>query len=418
MIRSAVAPIAVLALVIGCRHAQAQDGPPYGEFGPAHTDVIDLLKSDLDEAQARRLVEDLRLRLVAAGAGEVSARDLWVGAMAGMVAAYNLQNPARDEAPVHAALLSGPAAAAVESAIQGQMVGLGVEVQPDASNGALRVVRVVRGASADRAGLRAGDVVLSVDRKSVVGRPIEAVLASLQGPAGSRVQLGFVRASAEGPIRLQADLVREAFHLRSTSEGVLPDGTGVLRIDRFFSSTPEDVQAALGRLEAQGVDRVVVDLRGNTGGDLRAAVRTAALLGCGGAGVRVERPGTAPVELRADLPASWSGGVAVLINGWTYGSAEALAVLLREERGAVLAGEATRGGGAVETLVPMGGGLQLRLPDGLVRTLDGTGWVGGVVPDQVVTAEGPMVFGIPPSLGLDPQLDSAVHLLEVTLRVE
>lgn len=412
---TAVSWVALLATVACGRLGHAQEVGRVGEFGPVGTDLAALLATDLDENEARALFERVSRQLLSAGDGRFSERDRWLGAVAGVVAAYDTLGRGHEGSGGGASLLDRQGAAAVLRAMGGEMVGLGVEVQPDAAAEGLRIVRVVRGGPADRAGLRAGDLIHSIDRRAIAGRALGAVLDSLQGEAGSHVLLGFVRTSAEGVLRLQADLARESFRVRSVTEALLPDGTGVVRIERFNETTPAELQASLQRLADQGVERLVLDLRGNAGGDLRAAVRVAGTLGCGeGAGLRLRVPGQPEWTLRAETAAAWDGAIAVIVNQWTRGSAEALVTLLREERGAVVSGEPTAGERRAEWWWPDPSGVVLRIEAVTVSTLGGASWAGeGVMPDQLVSVEGPMVFGLPPSLGLDPQLDSAVHMLDV-----
>ena len=159
--------------------------------------------------------------------------------------------------------------------IEGNFVGLGVELKT-ASDGLL-VVHVIPGSPAARAGIRAEDRLSGVGGRSIGCLSVDEAAHLLQGPEGSLVTL----AVARGPGAARAITVRRG-HVEVPSieeAGIIDGATGVARvkITSFQKTTAADLEATLRRLDAAGMRALVIDLRGNPGGLLSAAVDVADL---------------------------------------------------------------------------------------------------------------------------------------------
>ncbi len=287
---------------------------------------------------------------------------------------------------------------------RGVEVGIGAEVEP-AGDG-LEVVLPIPGGPAWEAGVHQGDRIVAVrDGEGWVraGADGPAALArALPGPEGSTVGLEVLRDGA--PLRF--DLVRAPVPA-TTAHGwtVGPDnapvvaipghpGVAYVHVDRFVPHTDEEVGALLGEARP---DAVVLDLRGNGGGDVQAAVNLVDLFAADGIAARLEGPGAPPPP--ADGQAAWNAllpgdplegvPVAVLVDRDTASAAEIAAGGLKGRDGAVLVGERTWGKGWSQGLIVDPGGrfaLQVtnsewKLPDGarLHRVPGAARW--GVDPD-------------------------------------
>jgi len=239
---------------------------------------------------------------------------------------------------------------------------LGLTAVPDAGGG-LRVVHVRRDGTADRLGVRAGDVL-----EAVGGRDLAAAEALPDVAPGAPVALTVRRAGA-GRLELRG---RGAEAAPAVSGRLRPDGVGHLVVRRFPVGLAARARAVLDGLAEGGARGIVLDLRGNPGGALEAAVDLAGSFCPAGTPVaRVEDagadavaavpPGASPV----DLP------LAVLVDGQTASAGEVLAAALQDAGRAVVVGRATFGKGvALEALrdAPSGPApgdrIDLRRPEG------------------------------------------------------
>ena len=283
-----------------------------------------------------------------------------------------------------------PALHALETdLLTGEYGGIGVRLTRDQA-GAVRLVPAPGGPAA-RAGIGEGDVLLAIDDRAL-GRDetLYAVEAALRGPVGSIVRLGLGSHEAGRPARAVA-VARAAMALPSVSGFILPDdpATGVLALTLFSERTPEEVAEALASLQVRGAHRLIIDLRGNPGGLLEAAVETARLFlregvvlfdvdrAAGARAFAVERPGPA-----AAVP------VAVLIDGGTASAAEIFAAALRAG-GAALIGQPTYGKGSVQSIFGLDDGSSLHLTTSRWLTPAGEALDGrGLEPDVRVEAGG------------------------------
>ncbi len=265
------------------------------------------------------------------------------------------------------------------------------------------LVRAARhGDPAWAAGIRAGDVITSIDGTPAGGEGAGDVLHRLRGEPGSPVRVAW--RSAAGGDRREVPILRSSVKIDSVVGVRMLDaaaGVGYLRIERFQENTAADLRAALRRLREQGAASFVLDLRSDYGGVLPAAVAAADCFLSSGVVVvtkgrgGIEKPGHAAGEDREDL---LDQPLVILVDGSTASAAEILAGALQDHRRAVLVGERTYGKFLVQRIVP------LRLQDEEVavrlttaryytpfgRNLqrdDARGVRGGIVPDVPVTVD-------------------------------
>lgn len=270
---------------------------------------------------------------------------------------------------------------AQRSAIRGSFGGLGLQVEP--ADGLVRVVAPMPGSPAERAGLRAGDLIVRLDGESVEGMTLAQAVSRMRGEPGTSITLTIRRAGEPG--LLTVALVREVIRTEPVRWSLRGDVL-VLRIATFTSATAAALEKAVAGATAGGTPRaVVLDLRGNNGGLLRQAVITAdAFLGGGeivslrGRGGVIRRVWRADAnELLAGVP------MVVLIDGRTASAAELVAAALQENGRAIVMGERSFGKGSVQAVIPLGeGNGALRLTTALYHGPSGrTVQRAGVGPD-------------------------------------
>ncbi|MFH8606700.1 S41 family peptidase [Streptomyces sp. NPDC018029] len=241
-----------------------------------------------------------------------------------------------------------------EKALGGGYTGVGLWARRGA-DGRIEVSRVQRGGPADRAGLREGDRLRTVDGKRVTGRPVTEVLALLRGDrAGTPVTLGVERGT-----RAWRETVRRA-HVSTDPVTVsrLSGGAVLIKVAAFTKDSGEAVRTAVR--EAPEGAGIVLDLRGNSGGLVSEAVTAASALVDGGLVATYDVRGEEKA-LHAERGGDTERPVVALVDGGTMSAAELLTGALQDRGRAVVVGTRTFGKGAVQ--------MPSRLPDGSVAEL-------------------------------------------------
>ena len=306
-------------------------------------------------------------------------------------------------------------------------VGLGV----DRRGGKLVVVAPFEGYSGYEQGIRAGDVIVTIDGQATGEMTSLDARNLLRGAPGSAVTLEIEREGEPGLLRFV--LTRSEVHLRNVTYsgwvGEPSAGAGYVRLERFTQGAGDEVKAAVERLQGEGTLRsLLLDLRGNPGGLLEEAVNVSGVFLPQGTAVvsmrgreaeseRLFRTRTAPVA--AELP------LVVLVDGGSASASEIVAGALQDHDRAVVLGETTYGKGLVQVVRSLPYNTSLKLttaryytPSGrniqaLLYGRDEDGGTAVTVPDSLrvpyLTANGRTVVS---GQGIDP--DVAVSLGEVS----
>jgi len=277
----------------------------------------------------------------------------------------------------------------------------------------LIVVAARPGSPAEKAGLRTGDLIRSIDGRHT--RPVPAVMGErmLRGAPGSTVKLEVMRLRS-GADPFEVSLVRERILPTSPSGRMLEDGTGYLRVSDITPGTGDDLRTQIDVLERAGATRLVLDLRDSAWGDPQDAVGVAEpFLEGGPVAKRVGR--SLPEQLLEANPAhaAWTGPLAVLVDAGTAGPAEVAAAALLDAGKAKVVGEHTFGRAAISRAVALPeGGLVLTV--GKFMSPKGTSIHGeGIEPSVPVASrasdeEEEAESGTPAG---DPILDKALEVL-------
>ncbi|MFI0822429.1 S41 family peptidase [Streptomyces sp. NPDC021098] len=278
--------------------------------------------------------------------------------------------------------------------LDGAYVGVGVSARVG-TGGRIEVDHVQPGSPADRAGLRAGDRLLSVDGTKATGRPVTEVVARLRGhagrSAGTPVTLGLERDGHRWRQTLhRARLATEPVTVDRVSGRVGDARRGAVRIkvDSFTKGSGEAVRRAV-RDVPEG-DGILLDLRGNSGGLVTEAVTTASSFLDGGLVATYDVRGEQRV-LDAGSGGDTHSPLVVLVDGGTMSAAELLTGALQDRGRAIVVGSRTFGKGSVQMPSKLSDGSVAELTVGHYRTpagriVDGA----GITPDLTVHGdEGP-----------------------------
>jgi len=256
-------------------------------------------------------------------------------------------------------------------AIEGRFSGVGLSVV-EVKRG-LRVVEVFEGSPAERAGVEIGDTIVTVDGESLAGVSSTEATAKIKGPEGSEVALG-VRDGRTGKVR-QLRLKRAEVKIPNVSSRVEQvDGRklGYVRMLSFSEDAHGDLAAAVAAVKDEGAEGIVLDLRGNPGGLLEEAVRSAGIfLPEGEVVVTTEsRSQGGSVHKTAGAPI-WRGPLVVLIDRGTASAAEILAAALADDAGAPVVGTRSFGKGVFQQEEPLSNSGALKLTVGEYFTPEG-----------------------------------------------
>jgi carboxyl-terminal processing protease len=253
-----------------------------------------------------------------------------------------------------------------------------------ATDGSLRVISVEPQSPASRAGLRAGDVLVSVAGLPVVRRSVADVVSQLRGNEGSSVSVQFRR----GVSLVTARLTRAQVQDDDVSASMITPTIERLRIAAFTRGVGRWVRDQVARARDRHLAGLVLDLRDDPGGLLDEAVETASAFLDGGPVVSYQQRNSAPQELNALGQGDTGIPLVVLVDGGTASAAEIVAAALQDRGRAVLLGSRTFGKGSVQAPSRLSDGSALELTVGHYLTPSGRSIDGvGVEPDVAVPAD-------------------------------
>jgi carboxyl-terminal processing protease len=272
---------------------------------------------------------------------------------------------------------------------QGAFGGIGVVLGLN-KEGQAYVVEVYKDTPAQRVGMKAGDVFVSIDGVTRTKWTTEEVVKRVRGEEGTKVKLVMSRPSKDvhtAPTDVTFDITREKIVYPNIKSEKIGD-IGYIRLGQFNAKAADDIKKAVQDLTKQGAKGLVLDLRDDPGGLLDQAVDVSSLFIADGAIVRVDERNKAEQVLNArgnkvtDLP------MAVLINGDSASASEITAGALQDYARAVLVGEKSYGKGSVQTIeqLPNGGAVKFTIAHYLTpksRVINGI----GLTPDVVVVMD-------------------------------
>lgn len=290
----------------------------------------------------------------------------------------------------------------------GHFVGIGVEIYAG-DDGYIVVSSVTPGGPAEAAGILAEDKITEVDGESITGKTAADVSALVKGEEGTDVTLTIFREST-GEV-LEKTVTRQDIQVQTVSWRMMDDNIGYISITNFRENTHNQFKEALDTLEAEGMEKLVLDLRNNTGGLVKSAHEIGEELLPEGIMVYTmdkegNREDTLCDDVYNDVP------MVALVNGNSASAAEILAGAIQDTGRGELIGTTTFGKGLVQRLftLPDGSGLNVTIQK--YYTPNGTSIHGvGITPDYEVELpeEYAQQTNIPAEA--DTQLQKAVEVL-------
>ncbi|GAA6134663.1 S41 family peptidase [Oceaniserpentilla sp. 4NH20-0058] len=265
----------------------------------------------------------------------------------------------------------------------GKFGGLGIEVSME--DGFIKVVSPIDDTPAQKAGIKAGDLILKLDETPVKGLSLNQAVEKMRGEPGSPIVLTILRDGGNQPLEITIE--RAEIKITSVKQKLLDEQYGYIRVTQFQENTGADVNYALQILTEksdQPLSGIILDLRNNPGGVLDAAVAMSDVFIDNGlivytqgrlknADIRYE----ATIETAApDIP------LIVLINGGSASASEIVAGALQDHGRAIIMGTQSFGKGSVQTVLPLNGDHALKLTTARYYTPSGRSiQAQGITPD-------------------------------------
>ena len=262
----------------------------------------------------------------------------------------------------HSVYISAKDVQAANQELQGSFSGVGIEftIREDT----IHVQNVIQNGPAERAGILAGDKIVTVDDKPFVGKVVtnQEAMKRLKGPKNTKVKIGVVRYGDKKP---QSFVVtRGDIPLKSVSATyMIDDNTGYIRIKSFGETTYAELLVALVKLGEQGFKNLIIDLRDNTGGYLQSAVQMAnEFLPKNRLIVYTEGRKSPRQEFRSDGRGSYKQmPLVVLINEGSASASEIFAGAMQDNDRATIIGRRSFGKGLVQKQIEFSDGSMVRL---------------------------------------------------------
>lgn len=276
------------------------------------------------------------------------------------------------------------------SNIDGEFVGLGVEMKEENGNGML-LVSVLPDSPASSGGLRRGDRLVEIDGVDIREASIDEAAGMMRGPVGSRVKLQVYREAEER--KWDTVLIRRAVTVRSIPELRLVDdenGIAYLKLAGFQKSTATELDAALEDLRGRGMKALIIDVRGNPGGLLTAAVEVLDRFIDNGVLVATKgRTTDQNWKYRAKRDGTFGIPLVLLTDGDSASASEIVAGAIRDHHRGTIVGRTTFGKWSVQSIFNLGSETGLRLTTAKFYSPNGhtLGKI-GVDPDVVVELPG------------------------------
>ena len=265
---------------------------------------------------------------------------------------------------------------------KGVFGGLGIEVTME--NGFVKVISPIDDTPAYKAGIKAGDYITHLNKKSVIGLTLDEAVGKMRGPVGSKLKVTIGRANVEP---FDITIKRDVIKITSVRSRIEKD-VGYVRITTFSEQTNKSTKEAIKKLKKnKNLKGFVLDLRNNPGGLLEQAVYVSDLFLEKGEIVSTRGRDSENPETYKAKPGDVINGLplVVLINGGSASASEIVAGALQDHKRAIILGTQSFGKGSVQTIIPVNPYGALRMTTARYFTPSGRSiQKKGISPDIVV----------------------------------
>ena len=276
----------------------------------------------------------------------------------------------------------------------------------------IEVISVNSGSASEEAGIMPGDVFLEIDGVSLKGKTTDDAVSMLRGEEGTEVKVK-IRTKADGQEK-EVVLTRKSVEIVSASYKIIEDNIGYIRITGFEINTVEQFDKAVDTLEENGVDGIIIDLRGNPGGVLSSVSDIADRILPKGLVVYTEdKNGNLVDKVESTDGEDINLPIVVLIDGGSASASEVLAGAIKDREAGTLVGKTTYGKGIVQSLISMKDGSAIKLTTAKYFTPNGNYIHGkGIEPDVEVDFDSEKYY----NERIDTQLEKAIEVLKEKIK--
>jgi len=285
------------------------------------------------------------------------------------------------------------------------LTGIGAQLDKDA-DGNIVVMSPIDGSPAAAAGIKAKDIIASINGQTTSGMSLNEAVGKIRGPKGSKVTLVVIR----GGQQLTFTITRDTISVPTATGKILDDNIGYLQVSQFSDDTYGLVQQAVAKFQQAGVKKVILDLRDDPGGEVATAQDIASLWLKNGAIIEQEKRGTKVIDSYRATGTNPLMGMptVVLVNPGSASASEITALALRDNKAAVIYGEKSYGKGVVQQVIPFSDGSELKVTIAKWYSPNGTSINHkGITPNKTVKQTDEDT-----SNGVDTQLQAAQDYLQ------
>ncbi|MGN1401092.1 MAG: S41 family peptidase [Bacillus sp. (in: firmicutes)] len=265
--------------------------------------------------------------------------------------------------------------------ISSSFEGIGAEIQQQDKQ--IIIVSPIKGSPAEEAGLKANDVIVSVDGKALEGMSSSEAVALIRGEKGTKVTLEIQRGDAD-PFKV--DLTRDTIPMETVYPEMLENNIAKIHVTSFSEHTTDELMDAIEKMEAEGMKAMILDLRGNPGGIMNEAIKIASLFVPEGEILFQvdDREGNTEV-IKSENASPLDIPVAILIDNGSASASEIVAAAVQETTDIPVIGTTSFGKGTVQTAISLDDGSTLKYTTAKWLTPEGN-WINekGVKPDVTV----------------------------------
>ncbi|HEX3050525.1 MAG TPA: S41 family peptidase [Aggregatilineaceae bacterium] len=293
----------------------------------------------------------------------------------------------------------------VNESMSGAYEGIGAVVGESEEYGGLELVSIMDGSPAEKAGLHPGDVIVEVEGQDVTDLSQNEIIALVRGPAGTLVRLGVMREDASEMLKFEVK--RDRISIPSVTSEVLDGNIGYVRLSQFEFETGEALRDALTEMNANELDGLILDLRGDPGGYLTTAIDVGSVFITEGPIVIERSPGQEYAHEALGNAVAPDVPMVVLVDQGSASASELIAGALQDTGRATVVGMQTFGKGSVQTWRELSNGGGIRITISRWYTPDGNSVSEvGITPDVEVPYD--------PDAEDDNQLAAALAVLQAT----
>jgi carboxyl-terminal processing protease len=247
----------------------------------------------------------------------------------------------------HTRFLTPQDVQAEKQQLNGTLIGIGIDLQQDATTKQISISATIPGTPADKAGIKRGDIIVAVNGTNIVGKDINTVIPLIKGPAGTNVTLKVERPSTNQTLTFT--MKRAEIQVPSVvSYYIAQDHIAHIQITQFSNGTSDQLKNALNKAKQEGAKSIILDLRDDPGGYLQEAINvTSDFIAKGNVLLEQDSSGQRTPQPVNGHPLDTTTPIVVLTNGNTASAAEIVSGALKDNNRAIIIGVKTFGTGTV-----------------------------------------------------------------------